>query len=301
MKVSIVLPSFNQGPFIGRTLDTVFSQDYDNLEVIVVDGASTDNTVEVLQQYQAKHPNLRWLSEPDKGPADAVNKGLAMATGEVCGIQSTDDLYLPGAVSTVAEAFERHADAQMVYGNVNVINGNDEFVSETIVPEFSWESWFGITLCVPQSSIFFKTDLARRLGGWRGQYFGCDLDLWLRMLFQTTPVHVNRTLSSWRVYEEQRTTPQHYAKILDGFRRMIDDSEEIAAAPFKIRRLARAARHLAAVHFGPAEDMWTRRWHALCALFWHPSYPRYAYGPLVRSMLPGYGRLRRLKKRLTQS
>ena len=93
--LSIVVPSYNQGAYIRETLDSIFAQDYRPIEVLVLDGASKDETVEILRSYDA--PELRWWSERDRGVVDAVNKGLARASGEIIGIQSSDDTYLPGA------------------------------------------------------------------------------------------------------------------------------------------------------------------------------------------------------------
>lgn len=294
MKISIVMPSFNQGAFIGEALESIFSQGYDDLEVIVMDGASTDNTVDVLKQYEKIYPQLKWASEPDNGPADAVNKALHLASGDICGIQSTDDLYLPNTLNLIAESKLANPQCQMFFGDVQLIDGKGKVIANNEVPKFSWESWFAIALCVPQSSIFFDTSLAKNLGGWRGEYYGCDLDLWLRMLFKTSPIHVGSTLSAWRVYEEQRTTPAHFEKILDGFIRMIDESTDIQNASLRIRRLAIAAKHIAAIHFGPENKIWLKRKHALLALLFHPTFPRYAYGNLLRSLIPGYSKIKSL-------
>src|SRR5438046_444877 len=97
MLLSVVVPSFNHNRFIGRTLDSILNQSYRPLEIIVCDGASTDGTVETLRRYAALHPEISWLSEPDSGPADAVNKGLARIKGEIAAIQNSDDIYYPGA------------------------------------------------------------------------------------------------------------------------------------------------------------------------------------------------------------
>jgi glycosyltransferase involved in cell wall biosynthesis len=300
MKLSIVMPSWNQASYIKAALDSVFEQNYPDLEVIVMDGGSSDGTVDILSEYSRRHSNLIWRSEPDEGPADAVNKALAIANGDICGIHSTDDRYLEGAFEAVSNTFADNPKTQMVFGDVTVINGSGETIAENEVPEFSWEAWCGIALAVPQGSIFFKTQLAQELGGWRGEIFGCDLDLWLRMLFRTTPVKVQQALSAWRVYEEQRTTPQHYQKILKGFRQMIDESEDIPKAPLRVRRLTIAAKHLAAVHFSSKNALWFKRWHALLALVLHPTFPRYAYGSLLKELLPGIHTFRKTKTWLSR-
>src|SRR4051812_41118582 len=95
--VSVIIPSYNQGRFIRETIDSVLSQDYRPIEVLVFDGASKDETVSVLKSYDA--PELQWWSEPDRGVVDAVNKGLARARGDIVAIQSSDDVYVPGAIS----------------------------------------------------------------------------------------------------------------------------------------------------------------------------------------------------------
>ncbi len=105
--VSIVTPSFNQAAFLKETIRSVLDQDYPHIEHIVVDGASTDGTLAILGRY----PHLRWLSEPDGGQADALNKGFLLANGAILGWLNSDDLYLPGAVSAAVEALQTAAPA----------------------------------------------------------------------------------------------------------------------------------------------------------------------------------------------
>ncbi len=119
--VTVIVPSFNQGPFIRDTLDSILSQSHRPLEVIVVDGASTDDTPAILAEYAALHHELRWIAEPDDGPADAVNKGLALARGEVAGIQSSDDMYLPGAIGAAVAAFMEDPAVGLVYGDATAV------------------------------------------------------------------------------------------------------------------------------------------------------------------------------------
>src|SRR4051812_39375084 len=123
MRISIVTPSYNQGAFIGRTIDSILSQQGDfELDYRVIDGGSTDGTVEVLRSYGDR---LTWISEPDKGQVDAINKGLAAVTGDVIGWINSDDLLLPGALAKVAAAFRAQPETEWVHGRCVIIDEHD--------------------------------------------------------------------------------------------------------------------------------------------------------------------------------
>lgn len=115
--ISVITPSYNQGEFIEQTIVSLERQDFSRFEHIVVDGGSDDRTLDVLEEHQEEY-SLRWISEPDEGPADACNKGFEMADGEILAYLNSDDVYLPGALSTVAEEFQRDQTVDLVYGNV---------------------------------------------------------------------------------------------------------------------------------------------------------------------------------------
>jgi glycosyltransferase involved in cell wall biosynthesis len=289
MLLSIIVPSFNQGRFISRTLDSILGQDYRPLEVIVVDGASTDDTLEILRQYAARHPELRWLSERDSGPADAVNKGLALARGDVAAIQSSDDIYHPGAFSAVMSVFSDNTDCGFVIGHYQGIDQEDRAIYTEHLPEFSWEAYFGLALCIPQSSIFFRTSVARGLGGWNGKYYACDVDYWLRLLLRTHAIRIDRVLSGWRIHAGGRTHSGQRRRIWDGYWQMIEDNDaELAIAGPRVRRLARASRHVLAMRFYPSGNRWAIRWHLLLGLLQHPGWWRYQKTADLMTFLPGY-------------
>ena len=124
-KISIVTPSLNQGQFIKRTILSVLKQGCHNIEYIVMDGGSTDNTVEILKKYEDR---LIWKSEPDRGQSHAINKGFRMATGEIIGWLNSDDTYEPDALKTVIQFFSEHPEIDLIYGDCNMIDENDNII-----------------------------------------------------------------------------------------------------------------------------------------------------------------------------
>lgn len=297
MHLSIVVPSFNQGRYLAAALDSILGQDTPPFEVIVADGASTDDTVAILERYAQKYPQLRWLSEKDNGPADAVNKGLAMVRGDWIGICSSDDLYCDGAFTRLARSIDADPDIGFFYGDVAGIDTEGRDLGAGNLPAFSWPAFFAIGLAIPQGSIFFRTADARAVGGWNPAYYSCDLDYWLRLLFRAPAKKIPAVLSYWRIHPEQRTRGDRVARIRRDYVRMIADSPELAAASPQMRRWARASCRLwCYLEAGP--NLWPARRDAVLALFQHPTYPRYLSRAQLLRLVPGIGTLRRLRRAL---
>jgi glycosyltransferase involved in cell wall biosynthesis len=118
--VSIITPSFNQGRFLDQTIRSVLTQDYQPIEYIIIDGGSTDGTVEIIKQYESRLGY--WVSERDKGQTEAINKGFAQAKGEILAWINSDDVYYPGAVSAAVETLSRNPDIGLVYGDLDFID-----------------------------------------------------------------------------------------------------------------------------------------------------------------------------------
>jgi glycosyltransferase involved in cell wall biosynthesis len=126
IKISIITPSFNQGKFIEETIQSVFSQEYTNLEYIIIDGNSTDNSIDIIQKYSEQLSY--WISEKDHGQAAAINKGFNIASGDIIGWLNSDDILLPGALDKISNAFISHPDIDVVYGDYFFIDENSKIL-----------------------------------------------------------------------------------------------------------------------------------------------------------------------------
>jgi glycosyltransferase involved in cell wall biosynthesis len=261
--VSIVVPSYNQGNFIKQTIDSILEQDYSPIEIIVIDGASTDNTVEILKSY-GDRPNLIWRSEPDKGVVDAVNKGFVLAQGEIIGIQSSDDVYLPKAISKAVDEFNRDKSIGLVYGDSIKIDefGKEIFRNQT--SEFTIRNMLLGKTWIPQSAAFFRKQFIEICGDWNEEIsYVADTDLWLRLAFKTNVLKINVFLGKHRAHEYQRD--KQAMKISRDYCKMIDQSGDIVSASKEIKKAAKASKYLIKVRYNYTAKHWMSAWNLLNA------------------------------------
>ena len=216
-RISIVMPSYNQGLFISDALDSIISQDYPNLELIVVDGDSSDETYEIIREY-ARHIEW-WVSEPDDGQAHAINKGMSQATGEILAWLNSDDCLMPGALFQVAHQFMDSADTDVVYGHRVLINEAGKDVGKWILPG---HRKFILTYAdfIPQETMFWRATLLQKVGGKLDESFRFALDWELIRRFIDANAKfklIPAFLGQFRMHELQKTN----AKIeSDGFKEM---------------------------------------------------------------------------------
>lgn len=210
LKVSVITPSFNQARFITRTLESVHRQQGGfELEHIVIDGGSTDGTADILRSWGER---IRWISESDDGQADALNKGLAMATGDVIGWLNSDDLYEDGCLSAAVEVFGARPDVQWLYGKVRIIDEQDREIRRSVTAyknsrmrRYSFgrllrENW------ISQMGVFWRADAGRQVGPFRKDLHWCmDYDYWLRLGQQWDGHFVDRYLGAFRWYRSSKS------------------------------------------------------------------------------------------------
>ena len=131
-RISIVIPSFNQGKFLEETICSVLSQNYPNLELIIIDGGSTDNTIEIIKKYDSRI--TKWVSEPDRGQSHAINKGFALCTGEIMTFLGSDDIYFPNTFFDVAELFKKNPNSGAIIGAFCNIDEKSKTIGNAILP-----------------------------------------------------------------------------------------------------------------------------------------------------------------------
>ena len=196
--VTVVTPSFNQAEYLEQTIYSVLSQDYPNLEYMVVDGGSTDGSVEIIEKYADRL--AWWVSEKDKGQADAINKGLSRANGEIVAWLNSDDLYLPGTVRRAVKTLQRHPDAGLVYGKLLSINARGEHVNTITYKQYALEDLLSFFI-IGQPTVFMRNALLKQVGLLDESYnYLLDHQLWLRFAEQAPMVYVPRPAAAARYH-----------------------------------------------------------------------------------------------------
>lgn len=202
LKFSIITPSYNQGSFIEQTILSVADQHGIEKEHIVMDGGSNDETVEVLKKY----PHLKWVSEKDRGQADALSKGIKLATGDIVGWINSDDYYEAGIFESVAKHFE-DPKIMWVIGNLSYVYDSTQEVIADASPQVTYQRLLSDPDIVRQPPTFFRKEFLLRVGGWNPDYFMVmDYDLWLRLAKESTPKMVGETWTYFRMHALQKTT-----------------------------------------------------------------------------------------------
>ncbi|MGW8250979.1 MAG: glycosyltransferase family 2 protein [Anaerolineales bacterium] len=190
--VSIVTPSFNQARFLEQTICSVLGQDYPRLEYIIVDGGSTDGSLEIIRRYASQLS--WWVSEPDQGQTDAINKGFARARGDILAWLNSDDTYLPGAVGQAVGYLQSHPQVGMVYGDANLVNEDGQVIGRFPAAQTDYRRLRRGYVHIPQQASFFRASLWRQVGPLDPSfYFAMDYDLWVR-LARLAPLHYHPRL-----------------------------------------------------------------------------------------------------------
>jgi len=218
--VSIVTPSYNQGQFIRQTIESVLAQTYPNIEYLVVDGGSTDETLDVLRSFGDR---VRWVSEPDSGQAQAINKGLSRASGQIVGYLNSDDVLLPRAIEHVVQHFRDHPECDLAYGDGQYIDDSGGVVGTYPTAPYSFERLMH-DCCICQPAAYWRASVADTVGPFDEQLqYALDYDYWIRFDRSGFVLqHMPTTIAHSRLHLGAKTLrgrPEIYREIFDVCRR----------------------------------------------------------------------------------
>jgi glycosyltransferase involved in cell wall biosynthesis len=214
-RISIITPSFKQGKFIKQTIDSVLDQNYPNLEYWIVDGGSTDETIEILKSYGDR---LNWISEKDNGQTHAINKGFQLVTGDIVAFINSDDYYLPGTLEKVAAIFQE-TNCKWLTGDYIIVNENNQRI-QSFIPKykrflrfFSSRFMLSIANYINQPSTFWCKEVFEHVGYFNEQLtYVMDYDFWMRLIRYYPLKIITSPLSGFRIHENSKGGSQFVAQ-----------------------------------------------------------------------------------------
>jgi hypothetical protein len=293
--VSIITPSFNQASYLEQTIQSVLEQDHADIETLVIDGGSTDGSVDIIKKYASRF--VYWVSEKDSGQADAINKGMARAQGNIVAWLNSDDTYLSGAVSAAVKAFDENPDAVLVYADMLAVDEHGQTFNTFRYRQLTLEDLLSFQI-IGQPAVFMRRAAFEKAGGLDLSYhFLLDHHLWIRIAAQGHIVHIPQTWAAARYHPTAKNRAQAAAFGQEAFRilEFVERDNYLAPTLAKIKRRATASAHRVDARYlldggQPAASLaaWTR------ALFIHPPTALARLNLLGSSLLnlAGLGKLR---------
>jgi glycosyltransferase involved in cell wall biosynthesis len=241
--VSIITPSYNQAAFLEQTIQSVLGQEYPHIEYMVVDGASADGSREIIEKFADKL--AWWASEKDSGQAEAINKGLARAHGEIVAWLNSDDYYLPGAVSAALKVFEQNPEVVMVYGNMLAVDEHGQAINMLRYKPLTLQDLLCFQI-IGQPSVFFRRDALEKAGLLDVTYhYLLDHHLWIRIAQHGKIMHTDQTWAAARYHAGAKNRAQAAEFGREAFR-LLDwarNQPGLAESVSDVERRARASAH----------------------------------------------------------
>ncbi|XHX79223.1 MAG: glycosyltransferase family 2 protein [Stenomitos frigidus ULC029] len=208
--ISVITPVYNGERFIESCIQNVINQDCSDVEHIIIDAASKDKTVDIIKQYAERYPHIRWISEPDQGQSDAMNKGIKIATGTVLSFLNIDDYYEPNAINRVLERFKTLPEPSLLVGNCNVWEDGDKFVEVNKPKNLKFTDLL-LGPCVNAyplnpSAYFYHASLHQKIGLYKlDEHYAMDIDFLFRAVQAATVTYVDETWGNYRKFKGTKT------------------------------------------------------------------------------------------------
>lgn len=237
--VSIVTPSFNQARYLEATMRSVLDQDYSRIEYIVIDGGSTDGSEEIIRRY-AERLNY-WVSEPDDGQTDAINKGFNRAQGDILAWLNSDDVYRPGAIAEAVMYMGDHPEVGMVYGDADYIDDTGQVIGRFPAARTDYKRLRGGYVHIPQQTAFFRARLWQMVGPLDPSfYFAMDYDLWVRIAAISPIRYHPRTWAAFRLHGDAKSLAEAdrcWPEMIRVHQRLGGGKFSVITAKYLLRRL----------------------------------------------------------------
>ena len=202
--ISVITPSYNQVKYLEQTIQSVLMQGYPNLEYIIIDGGSTDGSIDIIKKYESQL--AYWVSEPDRGQVDAINKGLKVATGDWVGWQNSDDIYYQGALLDLAKAASKANGVDLMIGNIMLIGPDDRELRDIRYVKPTYRSLIAEGMVIANQAAFWRRKIHDQVGYLNDTYeCSFDYEWFLRLLKETKARHVNSMWGGFRLHEGAKT------------------------------------------------------------------------------------------------
>lgn len=201
MKISVITVSFNSEKYIRHTIESILQQTYQNYEYIIIDGGSTDGTINIVKEYETNfNGKLKWISEKDHGIYDAMNKGINLCSGEIIGILNSDDWYEKDTVENIARLFTLEPNTDIVHGKVNIVDFSGKFIKEMYLKENAYDFKYSEFMPIFHPTAFVKRDVYTNIGLFNTKYkIAADYDFILRGINNKLHIaFVNKVITNFR-------------------------------------------------------------------------------------------------------
>lgn len=284
--VSIIIPAYNLAHYLEAAIQSVLSQDYPNVELIVLDDGSTDDTRKVLERYTGR---FYWETHRNMGQAETINKGWRMSKGSILAYLSPDDTMAPTAVSKSVEHLLANPDVVLTYCDYNLIDARSQVVRRVYAPDFDYHNMVTKLTCPPGPGAFLRREAFEATGGWNSLFKQVpDYEYWLRLGLQGTFIRIPEVLASFRVHSKSQTfavaseqESEEYVQVIRGYYKSQAVPAEVLAA--KDEALSNAYVYTARSHLrsGRYKKGVQSLWRGLC------TYPKNARVRTLRVILHG--------------
>lgn len=209
LKLTIITPNYNYSRYIGQTIESVIKQDYSNIEYIIVDDGSTDNSVEIIHSYVNRYPSkITLITQSNKGQTKAINKALSVATGDILVWINSDDYFCNNIFSKIIQEFNNDVTLDAVFGDIKIVNEKGNIVKVNRYLNFDYPSgvFNGFGKIIPSNAIFWKKKLTESIGFMNENFhYAMDSEYWSRLLFNRKIKHIPLVIASFRWHENAKT------------------------------------------------------------------------------------------------